>query len=190
MAEQNEDKLIEGHTYDGIQEYDNPMPKWWLYIFYVTIAWSAFYVVGISLGWINNYDATLDKQNQRIDALRAEAALASPPVTVELLDDAIESGELLEVGQAKYASTCAACHGKQGEGGIGPNLTDEAWIHGGSPMDIHHIIDVGVPAKGMAAWGKTLSHDEHVGLVVFIDSIRNTHVDGGKAPEGTAWKPE
>lgn len=190
MAEQNEEKLLEGHTYDGIQEYDNPMPKWWLYIFYLTIAWSVFYVIAIEVGWINKYEGRLDKENQRVEALRAAAAAANPEVTPDLLDDAIESGELLEIGQAKYASTCAACHGQAGEGGIGPNLTDDAWLHGGSPMDIHHIIDVGVPAKGMAAWGKTLSHEEHVGLVVFIDSIRNTNVDGGKPPEGTPWEQE
>lgn len=192
MTEQNKDeaKLIEGHVYDGIQEYDNPMPKWWLYIFYITIAWSVYYVIGISLGWINDYDANLDKENQKIDALVAAAAEASPEVTPELLDAAIESQEFLVEGEAKYASTCSACHGRAGEGGIGPNLTDNAWIHGGSPMDVYHIIDVGVPAKGMAAWGKTLSHPEHVGLVVFMETIRNTNVEGGKEPEGTAWDRE
>lgn len=192
MSEQNKDeaKLIEGHVYDGIQEYDNPMPKWWLYIFYVTIAWSVYYVIAISVGWINDYDANLAKENEKIDALVAAAAEASPDVTPELLADAIESQEFLGEGEAKYATTCAACHGQAGEGGIGPNLTDNAWIHGGSPLDIYDVIDVGVPDKGMAAWGNSLSHPEHVGLVVFIDSIRNTNVEGGKEPEGTVWDSE
>lgn len=192
MTEQNKDeaKLIEGHVYDGIQEYDNPMPKWWLYIFYITIAWSVYYVIAISVGWINDYDANLDKENQKIDALVAAAAEASPEVTPELLDEAIENQEFLSEGEAKYASTCAACHGQSGEGGIGPNLTDNAWIHGGSPTDIYDVIDVGVPDKGMAAWGRALSHPEHVGLVVYIDSIRNTNVEGGKEPEGAAWDSE
>lgn len=192
MTEQNKDeaKLIEGHVYDGIQEYDNPMPKWWLYIFYLTIAWSVYYVIAISVGWINDYEARLDKENQKIDALVTAAAEAAPEVTPELLADAIENHDFIDEGEAKYASTCAACHGQAGEGGIGPNLTDNAWIHGGSPMDIHHIIDVGVPEKGMAAWGDTLSHSEHVGLVVFLETIRNTNVEGGKEPEGIAWDPE
>lgn len=190
MAEQNEDKLLEGHTYDGIQEYDNPMPKWWLYLFYLTIAWSVFYVIGISVGWINDYSANLDKQTEKLEAVRAAAAEASPEVTAELLDEAIENEDFIDAGQGKYASTCAACHGDKGQGGIGPNLTDDAWLHGGSPMDIYNVIDVGVPEKGMAAWGATLSHEEHVGLVVFIDSIRNTNVEGGKEPEGTVWEAE
>lgn len=186
---EDRDVLIEGHVYDGIQEYDNPMPGWWLAIFYVTIAWSVFYVIGISVGWINTYQDDLQAQTEWLAEVQYNAALLSPEVTPEYLDEKIESGEFLAVGTAAYASTCAACHGSSGEGGIGANLTDNAWLHGGSPMDIYHVVDEGILEKGMPAWGSALTHDKLVGVVTYIESIRNTNV-AGKAPEGTEYVPE
>src|SRR5690554_8074002 len=67
------DVLIEGHDYDGIQEYDNPMPGWWLAIFYITIAWSVFYVIGISVGWLNTYEKDLEKETEWLEGVRAAA---------------------------------------------------------------------------------------------------------------------
>lgn len=184
------DIVIEGHDYDGIEEFDNPMPGWWLAIFYITIAWSAYYVIGISVGWINTYEKDLHKETERLAELQYQASLLAPEVTPELLAEAVESGEFMATGAATFASTCAACHGDAGQGTIGPNLTDANWLHGGSLMEIYDVVDKGVVEKGMPAWGAALPHDKLVGVVSYIDSLRNTNVAGGKAPEGTEYVPE
>src|SRR5690554_232069 len=184
-TEPNYGTLIEGHTYDGIQEYDNPMPKWWLYLFYLTIAWGVFYLVGINVGWIDTYQDTLAKENSRIDALVAAAAEASPEITPEFLQQVVASGEHLDTGKAAFATFCASCHGQNGEGMVGPNLTDSAWIHGGTLTDIYVVADKGVLDKGMPAWGAILKAEQMLGIVTYIDSIRDTNIPGGKEAQGT-----
>jgi len=188
-TEPNYGTLIEGHTYDGIQEYDNPMPKWWLYLFYLTIAWGVFYLVGINVGWIDTYQDTLAKENSRIDALVAAAAEASPEITPEFLQQVVASGEHLDTGKAAFATFCASCHGQNGEGMVGPNLTDSAWIHGGTLTDIYVVADKGVLDKGMPAWGAILKAEQMLGIVTYIDSIRDTNVAGGKEPQGIPMEP-
>lgn len=194
MAEETsqkaEDVLIEGHTYDGIQEYDNPMPRWWVLMFWITIFWGAFYVLAISVGWINGYDQNLSKQNARIDALQASAADANPDVTPEYLESIRDDQTLIAVGQTTFTAVCAACHGDKGQGLIGPNLTDNAWLHGGSLLEIYDVVTDGVPHKGMPAWGSSLKHDQRVGVVAYIDTLRDTNVPGGKEPEGEVVEPD
>lgn len=187
--EQDYGALIEGHTYDGIKEYDNPMPRWWLILFYLTIAWSVYYVIAISFGWINDYGASLEAENALIDARRAEAQGLAPQVTPEYLAQAIAAKTNIDEGKAAFAAYCAACHADNGGGGIGPNLTDNAWLHGGSPMEVYDVVDKGVTDKGMPAWGNILKPEQHVGVVVFIDSLRNTNVAGGKEAQGTPYEP-
>lgn len=182
--------LIEGHTYDGIEEYDNPMPRWWLWTFYLTIAWSVFYVIGINVGWVNTYKATLRLENAKIDALQSAAAESAMDVDPEFLAELIAEEKYLDEGKDAFAAYCAACHRDDGGGLIGPNLTDSSWLHGGSPMDIYTVADKGVPDKGMPAWGTTLKSEQLLGVVVFIDSIRDTNVDGGKEAEGEEYQPE
>ena len=189
-AENDYGTLIEGHTYDGIEEYDNPMPRWWLWTFYLTIAWSIFYVIGISVGWIDTYEDTFQAENERVDALQAQAAEAAPEVTAEFLDEIIAEQKYLEEGKSAFATYCAACHGDTGGGLIGPNLTDSSWLHGGRPMDIYGVVDKGVLEKSMPAWGGILKSEQMLGVVVFIDSIRDTNVEGGKEPEGEEYKPD
>lgn len=184
------DVLIEGHTYDGIQEYDNPMPGWWLAIFYITIAWSVYYVIGITVGWINSYEDDLHQQNLHVAELRTAAAAASPDITAEYLAEKATDPAFLAAGEAAFAQTCSACHGPNGGGTIGPNLTDDHLLYGGSLMEIYEIVDKGLPAKGMPAWGPALTHERIVGVVAYVDGLRGTHVAGGKEPEGEEYVPE
>lgn len=182
--------IIEGHDYDGILEYDNPMPSWWLAIFYITIAWSFFYVIAISFGYINTYEDDLAIQDARVDAMQAAAKGDAPPVDAEYLAGFLGNAETLATGKAAFGTFCVACHGSEGQGGIGPNLTDPMWLHGGTLMDIHAVVHDGVIEKGMAAWGNILSHEQLVGTVLYIDSIRGTSPPDPKAPEGTLYEAE
>jgi cytochrome c oxidase cbb3-type subunit 3 len=86
-------------------------------------------------------------------------------------------------GRKVYEQFCVVCHSQQGEGNVGPNLTDPYWIHGGRPLDIHRTITEGVPEKGMVAWGNQLGPLRVQDVTAYVISIKNTNV-AGKAPQG------
>jgi cytochrome c oxidase cbb3-type subunit III len=176
-------RLID-HQYDGIQEYDNPMPRWWLGTFYVTIVFSAIYLfnvgpVGIGPGRIGEYDAAVARA-----AAEHPPALpggdSSPAELAALVNDA---GALAE-GKQLYATNCAACHAADGGGNIGPNLTDKYWLHGGAIDDMYKTVRLGVMAKGMPAWDKILKPAQLDRVVAFVYSLRGSTPAKPKAPEG------
>ncbi|MCC7000778.1 MAG: c-type cytochrome [Gemmatimonadaceae bacterium] len=181
MANQDEDRLLE-HDYDGIQEYDNPMPRWWLWIFYATILFVPFYYVapgfmGEGPGMIAAYEA---------DVAAHTAALPPQPAAMDdatLLAVLADADELKEGGEV-FTKNCAACHRADGGGLIGPNLTDAAWIHGGAPSAIYQTISAGVLAKGMPAWDRILKPDELKEVAAYVMSLKGTNPPSPKAPEG------
>lgn len=172
-----------GHEYDGIRELDNPLPRWWLYGFYLTIIFAVFYTAyyefGPGVGLVATY-------NEKVAALQADRAAkaAAGGVDLEALGKVVASHEEAEKGKALFAERCAACHGDAGQGVIGPNLTDNYWLHGGKPDKIMHTIRVGVADKGMPAWGESMSDGEIMQVVAHIVAIRGTHPEGAKEPQG------
>ncbi len=162
------DVLIEGHDYDGIEEYDNPMPGWWLWIFYATIVWSIFYVVALGVGWIAGYDEQLQRETAAIEELRVAAAAQIVPVDEEAILAAMEDPEALEAGAEAYRTFCVACHGVEYDGGIGPSLVDGHWIHGDAPGDIYRVISDG--GAGMPPHAH-LGEERIAALVAFILSL-------------------
>jgi len=189
-----QEKLIEGHTYDGIQEYDNPMPKWWVNLFWITIffayGYCVYYMTGIGPSHVEEYEMEmkLAEAEKKAGAETTLAEQGSPISISERLVLAALSADSISGGKEIYASKCMPCHGDKGQGLIGPNLTDDHWIHGGSMEEILNIINVGVVAKGMVPWENQLSEDERINLVAFIRSIQGTKVEG-KAPEGEIAVP-
>lgn len=183
MADRSEDRLLD-HDYDGIREYDNPMPRWWLWVFYATIIFSgAYYFLplpfGEGPGVVAEYEADV-----------ARHAAAQPAAGPALTDDqllglAANAGTVAE-GQQVYQQYCAACHRVDGGGLIGPNLTDDAWIHGGAPTLIHKTIVEGVLAKGMPEWGRILKPGQVDAVTAYVISLRGTNPKDAKAPEGVA----
>ena len=181
------DVVIEGHRYDGIREYDNPMPGWWVWTFVATTIFSVIYVIGLhGFGFINDYQADLAKSLDQLEARRAAFAAtgAGFEPSEEALAEFLGSADAVSAGAATFAAYCAACHGDQGQGLIGPNLTDQYWIHGAGPTDVFEVITVGVPDKGMPPWESSISAEDRARLVAYIASIAGTEVEGGKAPGG------
>jgi cytochrome c oxidase cbb3-type subunit 3 len=176
-----EDRLLD-HEYDGIKEYDNPLPRWWLWIFYATIVFVPLYYVfpgrlGENGGNVAEYEASVAEY-------RATQPAAPTVTSGETLLALSKDREALEEGKEVFAKNCVACHGADGGGVIGPNLTDNAWIHGGAPSAIRNTVVVGVLAKGMPGWERLLKPEELDQVVAYVISLQGTKPATPKAPEG------
>ncbi len=181
-------KPIEGHNYDGIHELNNPLPRWWLTIFYGTIIFGAIYYYHYEWGSGPSSDQELATDMEKISALKQKAAGEAPQFTADDLKAIAQDPESLNAGAAEFAGKCVACHGDKGQGIIGPNLTDDAWIHGdGSLGAISQIIKTGVTEKGMPAWGEVIKPKVILQLAAYIRSINGTHPPNAKAPEGQVY---
>lgn len=184
-----DDDLVEGHDYDGIKEYDNPVPPWLSLIFAGTIIWSGFYVVAINLGYISRYEESLDDGLAELQQLKSQAKEKTPEVTQQMLAEAADSQEAIDAAESAFMGNCANCHGKQGQGLVGPNLTDKYWIHGGSLKDIYKTLQNGVTEKGMPAWGATFDQEQIVNLTAYVRSLQGTDPSGAKKAEGEKFVP-
>lgn len=180
MAESRKHDPIQGeiiHEYDGIQEADNQLPRWWLWTLYLAIAFSVVY-------WFYYQEfkvAPGPQQAYYLERAAKQEKEGKDPTSQELLAQVNTSAT--ETGAQLFAANCVACHASKGEGKIGPNLTDSAWIHGSDPAQIWKTIRDGIPAKGMPPWGPVLGRAGVTQATAFVLSIRDTNVPG-KAPEG------
>lgn len=177
----DKDRLLE-HQYDGIQEYDNPMPRWWVISFWATIVFSVVYA--LNLGDIGSGEGRIAEYEADMVAWRA----AHPDEVqrlgaAELLAAADDPGTVAE-GREIFARNCAACHAADGGGGIGPNLADGHWIHGGQIDDLGRVITEGVLAKGMPEWGRILTPREVTAVTAYVWQLAGTTPAAPKDPEG------
>jgi len=179
-----DDKLIMDHEYDGIQEYDNPMPRWWLATLWGTVIFSVLYLLNVPIfgkgqGWIAEYAAD--------SAAAAQVAAQNNPlasVTAETITTAAADPARMAEARTTFTTFCAACHAPDGGGTIGPNLTDEYWIHGSTPLEIFATVNDGVLAQGMPAWGQTLAPDQVINVAAYVTTLRGTTPAAPKAPQG------
>ena len=177
------DRILE-HEYDGIQEYDNPMPGWWLLTFAGTVIFSVIYVlnvgpVGNGKGRVADYEADM-----KAFAIAHPAPTGGDMSNAQLLA-LTKDHEALEDGKETYTTYCAACHLGDGGGMIGPNLADAYWLHGGTLPDIYRTITNGVLEKGMPPWGKTLKPKQLSAVVAYVATLQGTNPPAPKAPQGT-----
>ena len=177
--------VIEGHNYDGIKEYDNPMPAWWIWLFWASVIFAPLYMLGVhTFGWINTYEDDLAAGQAEIQAMRDAHAAQTPAFDVAMLSSYVGDAAHIEAGKATYLQFCLPCHGDQGQGLIGPNLTDAYWIHGNSEEDIFNVITNGVVEKGMTPWDAVLSPQQRAQVVAFVRSIEGTNPPNPKEPQG------
>ena len=173
------------HEYDGIREYDNKLPNWWLLTLWGAILfgfgyWFYFHAFPKGPTQLTEYQAELD------EAAAAAAARGSAGVSDEALAALASDPAAKEKAGVLYSQYCASCHGPEGQGVIGPNLTDKFWLNGhGKPTEIAQVIDAGVAAKGMPAWGPTLGQEKVQLLAAFVVSKKGMNVPG-KPPQGEA----
>ena len=147
---------------DGIEEYDNPMPNWWLGLFYITIVWAAGYAIHYHFVAHRSEPKALAAELADAAERWPAQAAAAQATTLTLTPAAVEAGEVI------FKANCVACHGADMKGGIGPNLLDTVWIHGGRPADILRTITVGVPEKGMLTWGPILGPEKVAEVAAYV----------------------
>lgn len=183
----DEDRLLE-HEYDGIREYDNPLPRWWVIILWVSVVWSVIYLanvipgVGEGPGRAQNYENEMAAARERFGDPKAAAqagAVDDSTVRAVLAD----AGRVAE-GRQVFTTYCAACHREDLGGSIGPNLTDEYWLHGARPSQVHATVTNGVLDKGMPAWAGVLRPDQVTAVSAYVLSMQGTHPKDPKEPQG------
>jgi cytochrome c oxidase cbb3-type subunit 3 len=188
VAVEDEESIILDHNYDGIRELDNHLPPWWTYLFYATVVFGIFYVI------IYHVTDTLPLQEEEYEIEMAEAAaMAEMRLAASQADgtafnvDDLElttDTEVLASGAKIFGQQCVACHKVDAGGLIGPNLTDDYWLHGGDIKSVYKTISEGVAGTTMISWKTVISADDMAAVANYIKSIRGTNPPGAKAQEG------
>ncbi len=173
------------HDYDGIMELDNDLPPWWLYMFYGTIVAATIYLIAFfgmgKFDQIEELDAEYAVAEEQIVKYKEANGPGIDESSVVLAADAAQ----IEDGKSIYTKNCVACHAANGGGGVGPNFTDDAWIHGSSINEVFKVIKYGVPEEGMIPWESQLNPEQMQNVASFIlTEFKGKNVEGGKAPQG------
>lgn len=186
--EQEKDLELD-HEYDGIRELNNRLPPWWLYGFYGTIIFAFIYLYRYHISESaplsqQEFAIAMEKAEEQKAAYLKKSANNVDENTVKLLTDA----SAIDAGKAVFTQNCAACHGKDGEGTVGPNLTDDYWLHGGRIQDIFKTVKYGWPEKGMRSWKDDLSPMQIAQVASFIKSIHGSNPPNGKEKQGELYQ--
>ena len=180
--------VMTDHEYDGIRELDNNLPPWWKYGFYFTILFGFVYIYNYHIAHssplqLQEYTSELaEADSLKKEQLKNAAASIDETNVIALLD-----ASSLSSAKSIFIGNCANCHGQNGEGGVGPNMTDDYWIHGGGIQNIFKTIKYGVPAKGMIAWQAQLKPEAIQKVASYILTLQGTNPANGKAAQGTIW---
>ena len=176
-----------GHVYDDIKELDNRIPPWFNYLFLGTIIFAFIYMIDYHVVGLSKLSA--DEYSEEIVAanLQKKIMLASGGTINENALVALKDAESLKEGGENFQKFCISCHGPQAGGLVGPNLTDEFWIHGGGIKNVYTTIKKGVPGKGMISWELVFSQKQIQNIGSYVLSLQGTNPPGGKAPEGQKY---
>ena len=185
---EEEESILLDHDYDGIKELDNNLPPWWKYGFYLTIVTGVIYLVHfhvLKTGDLQGkeYDISMAQAKIEVDEFMKTSANNVDENTVKVLTEASD----IATGKDLYIANCVACHGKGGEGTVGPNLTDEYWIHGGSIQDLFKTLKYGWVEKGMKSWKDDLSPMQIAQVASYIRTLKGTNPPNPKAPQGDLY---
>lgn len=187
-AIEEEHEIILDHNYDGIQELDNKLPPWWVYMFYATMLFAVIYLVRFEVfgdyDQAEEYEVAVAQAKIEIEEWKKTAKDLVDVNTVTLITEATD----LKVGERIFIERCVVCHKSDGGGGIGPNLTDQHWILGGGIKNVFNTIsEGGRSGKGMVPWKSELKPSEMAQVASYVLSLQGTTPAEPKAPEGEIW---
>jgi cytochrome c oxidase cbb3-type subunit 3 len=186
MSNDPKEPLLLDHEYDGIQELDNKLPRWWVWLFSITLVYAAFYLLYYHVFSSDKTQAAEYRAEMKQGEAIKSAAMGKFETEMTSLKPSSDAVALAQ-GQAVYTKFCAPCHRADGGGLVGPNLTDDYWIHGSTFADSVKVIWDGVPAKGMITWKGVLKPDEIYAVSSYIYTLRGAKLaTAGKPPENLA----
>ena len=191
---EEEESIILAHEYDGIRELDNHLPPWWKWLFYVTIIWGVVYFIAYHVIDV----LPLPAEEYANEVAAAEAAASVRLVAAEesgtLVDEStvvlVTDAAALADGEKIYQTNCSPCHKPDGGGSIGPNMTDEYWLHGGGIKEIFTTVKYGVVEKGMIPWEPVLTPVQMQNVSSYILTLQGTNPPGAKEAQGEIWVEE
>lgn len=186
---EEEKNLVIDHAYDGIKELNNPVPAWFNFLFFGTMIFAAAYLFYYHIGGYGDLqDKEYEKEMEKAQVEKAAYLEKSANTIDENSVKFDNTPALLTDGKTIFTSNCVVCHGDKGQGIIGPNLTDEYWLHGGGINNVFKTIKYGVPEKGMISWEKNLNPKQISAVANFILSLKGTNPAGAKAPQGEKYE--
>ena len=185
---ETEHELLLDHDYDGIRELDSKVPPWFLWLFYISIFFAVVYMLDyhvLNSSPLQDEEYQLQVQQAEVEraALINSGAFLNEESVTLLTDPAA-----LDAGKQIFTTNCVACHAADGGGLVGPNLTDDYWIHGGGIKNIFKVIKYGVVAKGMISWQSQLNPKQMQDVASYVISLHGTSPANPKQQEGTIWK--
>jgi cytochrome c oxidase cbb3-type subunit 3 len=189
-APADESSIMMEDEYDGIQELNNKIPPWFNYLFYGSMVFAVVYmlnyhVFGSGKSMFDEYgEEVVTAEAHKQELIRTGAFINEE--TVKKLAD----GEVIAEGRNIYMTNCSPCHGTKGEGTVGPNLTDDNWIHGGGIKNVFKTVKYGVPSKGMLSWQQQMNPKQMQAVANYILTLKGTNPPNGKAPEGEKYTEE
>ncbi len=185
---EREHEILSHHDFDGIRELDNSLPPWWLNLFILTVIWAGLYMYYYH--WGGNGPSSAQEYEMAVERAKKEQAVALAGMGQQVDESNVEvlteSADLSE-GELIFKNLCVACHGPSGEGTVGPNMTDEYWLHGGGIKNIFKTVKYGVPEKGMISWQSQLTPKDMQKVASYILTLQGTNPPNGKAPQGEIW---
>lgn len=190
MSTESKKPILLDHEYDGIREFDNPLPGWWRFTFYASIVFAVGYFIWFHAGGPGKSEIEQYTAERKIyDDQRAAQRAAEGDVDDKIVADRAHDPVARERGAKVFAQFCVPCHTDNGRGLVGPNLTDDFQKHGHSRADIYRTVSGGAPGTAMVAWSETMPADKVLDVAAFVTTLRGTNVPGGKEPEGERVGP-
>lgn len=184
---EKEDEILLEDDYDGIKELDNRIPPWFSYLFYFTILFGIYYLLDYHVFKTGKLQAEEYQEEMSIaNTQKAEVMNTGADINENNVTGLTDITSL-SAGKEIFKTNCVPCHGPDGGGVVGPNFTDDYWIHGGGIKNIFNTIKYGVPAKGMISWQTQLNPQQMQEVASYVMTLHGTKPANPKAPEGTLY---
>jgi cytochrome c oxidase cbb3-type subunit 3 len=185
ILNEEEKKLLLDHNYDGIEEFDYPLPSWWVATFYGGIIFAILYTFYYHVLDAKGVNETFKEEFAQVQTIRAEEAKKASNFNVEDYNVWVVANDGVKKGEQVYVDNCLACHKEKGIGDIGPNLTDSYWLNVKevTPEALYGVINKGVEENGMPAWGEILSQDDMKAVLSYVLTLKGLNLPG-KEPQG------
>lgn len=189
---EKEEAVMLDHDYDGIKELDNHLPPWWKWLFYATIIISVIYMIVYHVvDYLPLMEEEYALEMKEAEAKRASLEASGAVETIDVNNPVMsDDPAVIASGQSIFNTNCASCHALDGGGGIGPNLTDNYWLHGGSFKDIFTVVNNGVDGTSMIAWKNVFSPVQVRDVASYVATLVGTTPASPKDQEGELYVPE